>query len=599
MTPRTSCSMADQPGANADASRYGAPMGHLKEAMARSQATQLGGDDPWTVPLIRQWMHRARSNGTLVQSFPSLLHAAETVQLEQLWALGDGSAEAQALLDDLCHGFEASAERPPPPRLRLALTTTNTFGSLEQLLRSLCQELLHSRWSHRAPGVIDVLVVENDTVPEVQDGHQRTIARFTGATVGALRLTVHHVGWREKGGLPANRRPWTGARSRAFLLHQIASRGWCPTRSAPVWLLDEDMLFSSLAPDPVAGWTMTRIGSILHRLEVLSKTVPADAVVGGNTGAAPVPALGLLKHQARDLASHFASGDGAKGLQGWSRAVESIQRAPEYYYDLAEAPIVERAVGLPAAWWRAEDGPDADEGPLLDLCLRRLAEGQPVTRPLPARLDPEFGSAWGAPAPTIVAGGNVLLLSERCLNPSWVVDLPWSGGRSRRADSAWVALAGRAGARVVSLNMPLYHARRHRQQVNSVRESAGRLALTLQSQMTADVIGVALYRTVAALGAPSMDSAWWTECRRQFNLRRERVTGCLEAAREALGQLLNLGPNGQQANMNATPWPSADANALVRACELGIEHWEDLDVRRSLHATLTSAGLSQRGEGGR
>ena len=601
MTLRSPCSSIDQRGAAAGSSRHDPPMAHLKEAMARDRTIQLGEEDPWTIPQMKRWMHDARSQGELAQSFPSLLHAAETVLLERLWSLDDGAVEAQALVDDLCHGFEASVERPTPPRLRLALTTTNTAGSLERLLRSLHQELLQSRWSCGVPGEIDVLVVENDTVPEIQDDHQRAIAGLSGATAGALRLTVHQVGWREKGGLPADRRPWCGARSRAFLLHQIASRGWRPTRSAPVWLLDEDMLFSSLAPDSVAGWTMTRVGSILHRLEVVTRTVPADAVVGGNTGAAPVPALGLLMHQARDLASHFAAGGGPNGLRGWPRTVAFIQRAPEYYYDLAEAPTLERAVGLPAAWWRAEGGPDGSQ--LLDTCLRRLAEGQPVTRPLPARMDLEFGSAWGEPAPALVAGGNVLLVSDRCLQPSWVVDLPWSGGRSRRADSAWVALAGRAGARVVSLNMPLYHARCPRQHANGVRATTGGLARALQRQMTADVIGVALYRTVAALGLPSGDSAWWTECRRQFDLRRKRVTGCLEAAWEALGQLRCLEPHGQQAHLTAPPQPSADAQALVRACELGIAPWDDLDVRSPLHAVgdvaFTGVGLPRWGGGGR
>ena len=561
--------------------RHAPSMGHLQEAAFRRRAKQLWDVDPWDLDRLRRRLDEAEAAGTLAAHFPSLLHAAETVLLERLWNLAEAATEAQELVERICLSYEASPSRPAPPKLRLAVTTTNTPGSIEGLLTSLERELARSNWASSADSQVEVLVVENDTVTSVRDEHRNMIANWSMAGGGCgSRLRIHHLLWEDKRGEKGGRNPWGIARSRAFLMEQVRRLGWRPSPDTPVWLLDEDLRFENLVPDPAMGWRVARVGSILHRLEVLSRTVAADAVVGGNTGAAPVPALGVLMCQAGDLLRQIENTGNMPEQETWSEEVSFIRECPEYYYDYgSEVPEDRRVLGL-TAWWREVGDEFPSEQSRLEDSLLRLIQGQPLTRPLGQRLDEVHGSAWGDPSAALVAGGNILLLSEKCLEPARLVDLQWRGGRSRRADSVWTVLSNLSGARVVSMNLPLYHGRRPGVASGTGGKNGAEASEWLTDQLTADVLGVAFYQTVDSRGLLADDRNWWDEFERRFDSRRELVNRCLGVAEAQVSLVMGHLHAARKANGDGagSPLGIKAGKALLNACRSGVPRLAMLGV---------------------
>lgn len=516
-------------------------MTHLQEAAFRRRGLKLWGVDPWAPQVLRRRLESASQRGCLGAHMRSLLHASESVLLEYAWS-GRDHSDVQKFIDETCACYERANDRPRPPRLTFAVTTTDTAGGLQRLVHSLVAELDETAWARRflPERPIDLLVVENDTVEEIAEQHARTLRALEEADG---RIEVHHLRWADKRG-EAPKKPWSLARSRAFLLDELRRRGWYPGRDRLVWLLDEDMVFAGLLPDPARVWRTGRVGSVLHRIEALAAEIDADAIVGGNTGAAPVPALTLVGPQFDDLMATAGLGHPS------DRAEVSLKRLaddPEYYYALASPrPGPGMTLPLTTGWY---DNELCNSSSRTDSAVSsRLEQGLPITRPLPQRVDQTTGSAWGKPTPAEVAGGNVLLLSPALLRPEWFVELSWEGGRSRRADSGWVQLARRSGASVVNLANPLLHDRRPRgrvgQRAPSSRSVADRSAALVRG-LVEDTVGVGLYRTLARLGAPDGSATWWEAWAESYEARRCRLVEMLSETRHKLDRLVPLLPSWQ------------------------------------------------------
>jgi hypothetical protein len=272
------------------------------------------------------------------------------------------------------------------------------------------------------------------------------------------------------------RRPLPLVEARQFAFRCVRELGWTPSPSAPVWSLDEDFRFQTLIPSLRGMFVRRSGGPLLHRLDALvARLAPlgVDVIVGGNTGAAPVPALGLLLGQLGDLTTDIAPVDDV------GESLRRLSQLADAYYDLAEVRCSDLRVPLARAWWREDGVVDTTE--LVD----RLQAGLPVTRPALAMPLCHPPSVWATQDHATVAGGNTVLLSERALDARFRY-VKHGSLVSRRADTTWAIDARARGARVVRACLPLFH---DRQQYTRSPAEAGHEAL-------ADALGVGVYQSM-------------------------------------------------------------------------------------------------------
>lgn len=357
----------------------------------------------------------------------------------------------------------ARASRPRMDRLRFVTITTDSAGSFDAWVQSLRGALDDAGWRRGRGPEIEVLRVANDADPSIDAAHRR---------VSAEGIAIHVV---EVG--PA-RRPLPLAEARPFAFRCVRELGWTPSPSAPVWSLDEDFRFHTLAPSPGGMFVSRAGGPLLHRLDALVARLvaeSADVMIGGNTGAAPVPALGLVLGQVRDLAAS------AVPLAPSSTWLGRLAQLADAYYDLTENQSPELRVPLTRAWWREDGVVDADE------VVRRLQAGLPITRPALAMPLRHPASAWAIHDHAAVAGGNTLLLSARALDARFA-HVTHGGLVSRRGDTTWAIDARAHGARILRACLPLFHERQPRPKSPA---EAAREAL-------ADALGVGVYRSILA-----------------------------------------------------------------------------------------------------
>lgn len=357
----------------------------------------------------------------------------------------------------------ARVSTPRMQRLRLVTITTDSAGSFAAWVRSLRATLDDAGWRTGEAPEIEVLRVANDADSSIDAAHREVSAE--GITIRVVETA------------PA-RRPVPLAEARPFAFRCVRELGWVPSTSAPVWSLDEDFRFDTLSPSPTAMFVRRSGAPLLHRLDVLIARLAEDGVdvfVGGNAGAAPVPALGLLLNQLRDLEARI----------GPSRAsespLESLSRLADAYYDLADAPAPSLRVPLTRAWWREDGRIDASE------VVNRLRSGLPVTRPALAMPLGDPPNPWATWDHAGVAGGNTLLLSPRALDAAFV-HVRFGTLVSRRADTTWAINARAGGARVVRGCLPCFHDRQRHPQAPA---EAAREALS-------DALGVGVYRSMLA-----------------------------------------------------------------------------------------------------
>ena len=461
------------PGLSGFLLRHGSRMDHRQEAAFRARALALWGVDPWALAALAQRFDEARAQGTLAAHFPGLLHAAETALLEAA-CQSDAQADAyQAFIDRLCHAFEDVADSAQRVRaLRVVVITTDTPDSVAGLLSSLVQTLTRSRWRHAHTGpLVEILLVRNDADAEIAAAHDAVLRGWDDPRVVVSEKNV-----------PAAARPLslTEARIQAFRAAQAS--GWCPSPEAPVWFLDEDFRFEVLVPSVERWYRQVPGGSPLHRLECLALRLGADgvdALVCGNSGAPPVPALGTIGRQLGDLLPLPADAQPSR-----RDVLAALLERADPYYDLSRDLRDDLRAPVASTWWR-------NLGPLRwDEVGTRLLGGLPVTRPALPSLHEQPASAWGHQTPAAVAGGNTVLLSMRVLRPERFAQVEWRGVRSRRGDTVWCLRCRREGARIVCASLPLLHARVPRRGPSGF-DRALRDALS-------DALGVGLYESIAA-----------------------------------------------------------------------------------------------------
>lgn len=385
-------------------------------------------------------------------------HYAQT-RHQQLSATDDSGAEAM-------WEVARTAARTSQPRLdclRMVTITTNSSGSFAAWIQSLREALDDAGWRLGRGPDIEVLRVANDSDPSIDAAHRRV--KTEGVRIQVIETDLA-------------RRPLPLAEARPFAFRCVRELGWIPSPRTPVWSLDEDFRFQTLVPSPRRMFVRRSGGPLLHRLDALVTWLAAqkvDVIVGGNTGAAPVPTLGLLLRQLEDLAQSADPGEGSPA------PLELLSQRADAYYDLTESQSSALHVPLSRAWWR-EDGVVGTAE-----LVSRLQAGLPVTRPalaMPLRHPP---SAWASHDQTVVAGGNTVLLSARALAARFL-HVKHGSLVSRRADTTWVIDARVHGAKVVRACIPLLH---DRQQGARSPSAAGREAL-------ADALGVGVYQAMAA-----------------------------------------------------------------------------------------------------
>lgn len=441
-------------------SRYEHVMSAAEQAAFRERARRNWDIDPWhpTALLDRLRNHRART--------APLFRAADEQVLEAL-DHGDAAVDRSiAAVEELC-AARARQESSLVKRLRIAVISTEGSAAAGSLLASLRSALHRSCWrpSLATDDAIEALVLENDSVPRGALERRAAIEDATGAMI-----RVHFARASSTGEVLST------ARARAALFRAIRDRGWVPSPSEPVWVLDDDLRFEQLLPSLELGFRVVQPPSLLHRMEFMIARHPgADALVCGNSGAAPVPALGLLAPQLRDLCA-------PKHAALWlpQEARKAALTGGHYYGFASEPTNVDSPRAWRCAWWRD------DRVWLWSEVEDRLRKGLPVTRPALA-VQSSSTSCWGPFAPPRVAGGNTILLSPRALVADWLGVARSGGIESRRADSVWCQRATREGAEFVQVSIPLLH--------NRAPRGDGSTSNLLRDAVS-DALGVALYQAI-------------------------------------------------------------------------------------------------------
>lgn len=456
--------------------KHSARMGYINEASFRERAIKLWSVDPWSIQHIKRRIELVRQNNTLVRDFSNLLHALETRLAEPTDNSIRNLDEFNAMVDEICDLYEHSDSRPTAPRLLIATTVTNSVTSLVNLISSLKEELDVSKWNwKRIEAVpIDVLVVDNSDSAQVREVNRTFIERWLDA-----RIKIKLIGSGDK------QQSIVG--SRRYLCRIIKEQGREVSRRYPVWLMDDDLQFTTLVFEN-KGWTRKRQGSILHRLESIIDCTDAEAIVCGNTYCPPVMPLVTAVRQINDIIGQFFNPN--RVLPTWSQTMSFLTLYPDAYYDLSRDIIPEMTVPLESCWWSDGAPVERMNDNLLCILIDRLFSGLPITRPLFVRNISSPETAWWGGVDITVSGGNTIVLNADLLDEKlyWVVD--YKGSLSRRGDTCWAINASKKGFIIRGYNIPLYHQRENRCSRNtSLKEY-------LTRGLELDVLGVGLYESL-------------------------------------------------------------------------------------------------------
>ncbi len=499
------------PGMLAFLARYESAMSPEVRAEFRERARRNWGIDPWSPELVMARARRALSVAGVPAVIPALFHHLDERLLEAV-ALGDLEVDrVVAASETLCAARAEQREGHAIERLRLVVITTDAPGSLEGLLGSLRTALTRSCWRTRASTgpLVEVLVVENDGDPRTAAAHRQWCAALNDPRL-ELRFAP----------VPTHQRPLAIARARGFAFQAIRDLGWTPSADQPVWILDEDFRFEQLVPSLEQGFRAVSNPSLLHRMEFLvTAHAGVDALVCGNSGAAPVPALGLIRRQLRDILL------GRPAPFAWPspERASAAAREADSYYDYG-APRTDDARPWRRAWWRDDARWDWRD------VAQRLLRGLPVSRPAISAANTVGETLWGPFTCPSVSGGNTLLLSPRGLAPEWLETVRWQGHESRRADSVWCSRARREGLSILQVSIPLLHDRRPRG--DGTVDGLFRDAVS-------DALGVGAYRTMNDHGeiTPGAVAA----------VANERLSRTRESLRGSLTMLRDAGANADPA----------------------------------------------------
>ena len=360
------------------------------------------------------------------------------------------------------------------------------------------------------------------------------------------------------------------------LLHRFVFEVALLGERPAAWILDDDARITgdlNLLVDDIAR---ARVAGI-------------DVLIGGVTGAPPIPASVALRVQLVDLHGFLRGAEGHSPSEPLPDA-EAINRRfregrRDYYHDLArrETDRLETTF-LPEL-------PAADLGSAVSAVLRRserILAGEQIFRPIPAPVGDPLAHA----EPSSLRGGNTIVFDLDLLRDVPNLSPRIAGRRLRRSDMIWAAIARLVrGRSVVAAPLVVEHDRSH-----------DPLDATDHDKLLDDVVGYAFFRAFeehlekhGAVGAFSEEARRDIRGRmRKFAVERfaayrlslHRIRGLARA----LGRLLD-------ASGNERPWwltrdhGEDTLRALVGRVREGFTLEALRAVERGMHARLADPGV--------
>ncbi len=338
-----------------------------------------------------------------------------------------------------------------------------------------------------------MIIIENDTDKEIISANRRFISYFKDS-----RIDFIHYTWDEKGFPKIPPKPWSIGRSRQFLYSKIRELGIVPSVFSPIWILDDDFIFKTVIPDKMHGWSIRKISSTFHKLEILCNSLEVDALIGGNCGAPPVPVLSTILRQLKDINYQFF--ENKLPMYDQEETIDYISKWNDYYYDISRDKIPDTNISIKSTWWRNNnDRILLDHNGNSDIIIEmlgRLISGLPVTRPTVDLIKNDSFTSWEIHNHVKIAGGNVIIMSDEALNPKWLLQIKYDNLVSRRADTNWCILAQHNGLKIFYANVTLNHSREPR--IKNTKDCVFLKKYFLE-EMTKDALGVGLYEAILEL----------------------------------------------------------------------------------------------------
>lgn len=414
------------------------------------------------------------SEDDLKDYFPSSLYKLETLLFERIWSNNENTQEVQNAVDIICRKYEGSLPARDM-KIRLACTTTDSDGAIQRMVESLVEELAISQWNSKKEGpLFEVLVIENSMDAAIATANQLFCIAFSHE-----KISIRYIPWKEKDRF--NKKPYSIVESRIYLIEGLKRLGWHASKSAPIWILDDDFELNMTIPDKAHHTKELRVGSVLHRIECLINEGTSDAIVGGNTGSFPIPELSTVRLQLKDLLEFLNH----SSKKDWENTLVQIKNASNYYYDLSRERHNYFSV-IPDSW----KNDSISQETFLNDIFYRLLSGSPTSRPLYANyvnVD-ESMSAWEVNDESIVSGGNTLYVNDELLSTSEYYALNYKGIISRRSDAIWFLRYHQKGYSIKKKNLSITHNRKSRdRKIN--KES-------VQTKALSDVLGVGFWEAI-------------------------------------------------------------------------------------------------------
>ncbi|MDD4156430.1 MAG: hypothetical protein PHY08_07660 [Candidatus Cloacimonetes bacterium] len=464
------------PGSKTIASYISSAMGDKSDFLAdsffRSSVIKRFNIDPFSLAELKKLVFCSLNEKTVFNSmFTSLLHSAETLLLENFYNLDNHTREIQFFIDDLCKHYE-SLNPNRDFTIRIAFTTTNLRNAVSNLISSAIKELNISYFNHQKSNpIIEFLVIENSSIVEICECNRDYCKGFRNKNVA-----IRYVDWDQKSAIRYN--SFSIAQSRTFLINEIHALGWQASQSSPIWILDDDFEFIVTVPNKEGFVESVRFGSIFHRLECLSSFDKVDAIIGGNSGASPLPELSTIRLQLMDL-NLFLKNQYPK--LDFIETLNSIKLNSDYFYDLSRV----KGDYFPVIPMSFSKVPDVD---FLNEFFVNLLSGKPASRFLfpPLNSNDDYVSAWKLNDGIAVSGGNTIYFNDDLLSLNNYWSLEYNNAFSRRADAIWFLVSRFEGYNIGKMNFPLNHSR-------SSRISADIFAADLLNNSIKDILGVALW----------------------------------------------------------------------------------------------------------
>lgn len=492
---------------------------NLKQMVSfRKRAMKLWSFDPWRLDVMERLQTRVQQDSRLPTFFPYILHALEYNLFQEIFTQGTDASKIQAQIDDLCRKYEHSAGRPDPPAFIIGLISTSTTKNFNEFLKSLKRELDASCWSKNflPARPIHVFVLFNDD-SESDKIHAESLGRTIIEQLDSV-FCIHVYSTKDY--FPANQNRLSIGEARRFICERISNEGITISRRTPVWLLDDDLRFTSLIPDNGA-WKVRRLGSILHRVEVMIRLLDADGLVGGNTGAAPLPPLSTMTCQLKDILAN-KRGEHSTILQDLNAILAFMQKYPDYYYDISQQVVPEECLNIIPSWWSSFDERN-DLDNIIEMTWR-LMNGLPVSRPLVPRYDKSGGSAWIIDDKGIVAGGNMIIMHPDIFN-KYYYQISLNGLRSRRADTCWNIISKSRGSKILHCNFDLFH---DRTPFLALDMPDTAIIKKMKDNAMADILGFAFYQVIKENNSWTFDQSFLSRLVQKVENRVQRVDLVME-----------------------------------------------------------------------